>query len=558
MLPNVRTGWVPGPPDAWHHPQVTPRSLLAAAVGALATTAGLGLAPVPAEARPATTSAPTSSTASTARAEPIAWGRCPDPGLRQAGAQCGHLTVPLDHADPAGPAIQIAVSRILHTAKPYRGAAFANPGGPGASGLQYAQLGSAIPKGVGKTYDWYGFDPRGVGASRPALSCDPRFGNTAHAPYQPRTAEVRGYWLGKTEAYAAACGASAARALLPHVKTTDTVADLEALRVAIGQAQVTYYGFSYGTYLGQVWATLHPGSIKAMVLDGVIDASRVWYRSNLDQDYAFQKVYAKLFRWVGRHQHEFRLGRTRRQVDARVARVRRQLAEEPRGRVGAADVDDLLTIAGYGNYSWPFVAAALSDLIVDRDPRMIRSVLRSPGGPGADNGYAMYLATECTDAPWPRDWDVWAADNAAVDQDAPYIAWSNAWYNAPCRTWPVPSAPSAFAVDGAAYPGPVLLISETFDAATPFTGAKATRLRFPTSRLIEGKGGTTHSASLSGISCVDDAVARLLRNGRLPSRKVGDRPDKTCPAVPAPDLAAGGFAGRPQAAAALRPAPLLP
>ena len=156
------------------------------------------------------------------------------PGPQAAKAQCGYLVVPLDYANPTGPTIKLAVSRILHTKGPYRGAAFANPGGPGGSALQYSRLGGAVPHGVGKTYDWYGMDPRGVGASIPALSCDPRFSNSRHRPYQPTTPAILSYWLAKTEAYAAACGTSAAKDLLPHLKTTDNVADFESLRTAIG------------------------------------------------------------------------------------------------------------------------------------------------------------------------------------------------------------------------------------------------------------------------------------------------------------------------------------
>jgi pimeloyl-ACP methyl ester carboxylesterase len=508
--------------------------MLAAAAAAVLVASGLSLLPS------TTGNAQTAPTAATAaasyRAAPIEWSRCKDKNLRHANARCGYLTVPLDPANPTGATIQLAVSRILHTKGPYRGAVFANPGGPGASGLQYSRLGGAIPHGVGKSYDWYGIDPRGVGASRPALSCNPGYGNGAHRPYQPKTQQILDYWLDKTQQYAAACGASAAKDLLPHMKTTDNVADFEALRVAIGQAQVTYYGFSYGTYIGQVWATLHPGSLKAMVLDGVVDSGRAWYYANLDQDYAFQKVYSKFFRWVGKYQRYYHLGRTGQQVDRTVAQLRKRLGRHPLHGVGAADVDDLLTSAGYINQAWPDVATVLAKLANAKDTRPIKQALRSPKGPQVDNEYAVYLATECTDAPWPTDWNQWASDNAIVDKDAPYIAWSNAWFNAPCRTWPAPSSSSAFSVNGSAYTGPVLLINETFDAATPYAGAKATRARFPTASLIEGVHGTTHAASLSGVSCVDDAIAKLLTSGRLPARKAGNRADKKCPGLQPPKL----------------------
>jgi hypothetical protein len=211
------------------------RKTFATSIGALLVAAGLAVVPstAPAQAGPAATAQ------SAFRAAPVDWTRCKDRDLRQAKAQCGYLVVPLNYANPTGPTIQLAVSRILHTKGPYRGAAFANPGGPGVSALQYSRLGGAVPKGVGKTYDWYGMDPRGVGASIPALTCDSKYSNSQHRPYKPTTPTILSYWLAKTESYAAACGTSAAKDLLPHLKTTDNVADFESLRTAIGQAQVT-------------------------------------------------------------------------------------------------------------------------------------------------------------------------------------------------------------------------------------------------------------------------------------------------------------------------------
>jgi pimeloyl-ACP methyl ester carboxylesterase len=511
------------------------RKSFATNIGALVVAAGLAVVPSSAPAHAGPVGAATAAGAF--RAAPVDWTRCKDEALRQAKAQCGYLVVPLDYANPAGPTIQLAVSRILHTKGPYRGAAFANPGGPGASALQYSRLGGAIPHGVGKTYDWYGMDPRGVGASIPALSCDPKFSNSQHRPYQPTTAAILSYWLAKTEAYAAACGTSAAKDLLPHLRTTDNVADFESLRTAIGQAQVTYYGFSYGTYIGQVWATLHPTSLKAMLLDGVVNPGRVWYRANLDQDHAFGIVYKKFFTWIGKHDRDFHLGHSGRQVGKRIAKLHKQLSRKPaRGKLGAGELEDVLTTAGYTNQAWPAIADALADLANRGSAGSLLQMVKPAKGPKADNDYAMYLATSCTDAPWPTDWNVWAADNSAADLDSPYLAWGNAWFNAPCRTWPVAGNAAPFVVNGTAFTGPVLLTNETFDAATPFSGALAARALFPTASLIEGKRGTTHAASLSGVSCVDDAVASLLKTGKLPSRKAGAGPDKECPGLAAPRL----------------------
>jgi hypothetical protein len=139
---------------------------------------------------------------------------------------------------------------------------------------------------------------------------------------------------------------------------------------------------------------------------------------------------------------------------------------------------------------------------------------------------------QCTDAPWPADWSTWVADNWKVHRKAPFETWGNAWYNAPCRYWAAESGVPA-TVSGETVP-PILLLSESLDAATPFSGSLEVRKRFPRSVLIESVGGTTHSGSLWGNACVDDAVADYLASGKLPRRVAGERSDKRCAPLPPP------------------------
>ena len=115
-----------------------------------------------------------------AAAPSIAWGPCSDPNLQAFNAQCGMLSVPLDYSHPNGPQIQLAVSRIEHTSSNYQGVILTNPGGPGGSGLGLDPflIAQFQADGYGTTagdYDWIGFDPRGVGSSIPAISCDPNY-----------------------------------------------------------------------------------------------------------------------------------------------------------------------------------------------------------------------------------------------------------------------------------------------------------------------------------------------------------------------------------------------
>jgi hypothetical protein len=145
----------------------------------------------------------------------------------------------------------------------------------------------------------------------------------------------------------------------------------------------------------------------------------------------------------------------------------------------------------------------------------------------------MYLATQCTDAPWPKSWSKVREDNRRVYAKAPFETWANAWFNGPCSFWPAKAA-QPVKVNGKKVPK-ILMIGETLDAATPFAGSLKVRKLFPRASLIEGVGGTTHAGSLSGVACTDDAIGRYLTNGAVPKRRSGNRSDLTCPPVPQPD-----------------------
>ena len=202
----------------------------------------------------------------------IGWGRCAAAFLRQAHARCAMLDVPLDYADPSGPQIQLALSRILHTVPgdEYQGVMLVNPGGPGGSGVGLVTLGQYVPQHAADAYDWIGFDPRGVGASQPSLSCIPKYFHGHRPPYVPKTTGAREH-VART--FRALCGrmrSERARPSSPHGHDR-AARDMESIRLALGVDQINYYGFSYGTYLGQVYATMFPGKIRRAVFDGTVD-----------------------------------------------------------------------------------------------------------------------------------------------------------------------------------------------------------------------------------------------------------------------------------------------
>ncbi|WP_229073522.1 alpha/beta hydrolase [Actinoplanes sp. DH11] len=480
---------------------------------------------------------------------PIDWGTCASAGLNARGAQCGFLVVPMDYAKPNGTKIKLAVSRIKHTssADQYQGVMLTNPGGPGGSGLTLSVLGGYVPDNAGSYFDWIGFDPRGVGSSVPALTCDPDYAGYNRPFYVPVTRQLEKTWLAKAKGYAKACD-KAGGPLLDHVKTTDTIADMESLRKALGQKKINFYGFSYGTYLGQVYATLHPDKVRKFVFDGVVNPERVWYDANLDQDIQFDKNMDVYFAWVAKYDAVYHLGTTAKSVKQKYYSTLYSLIKKPAaGKIGPDEWNDIFVSAGYYVFGWEATTEAFAAWVNDKDPSLLLEQYPEPGAAGSDNGYAMYLAVQCSDVKWPTNWSKWQRDNWKIYAKHPFMAWNNAWYNAPCINWGAkPGKPVE--INGKKAPA-VLMIAETKDAATPYSGALEVRERFPKSVLVEGVGGTTHSGSLNGIACTDNIIADYLATGELPKRVRGNRSDAQCDPVPQPVPAAAGAAATKRSAA---------
>jgi pimeloyl-ACP methyl ester carboxylesterase len=471
----------------------------------------------------------------------IDFGVCDDPFLRDAGAECGFLRVPMDYGRPAGAKIEIAVSRIRHTVPDaqFQGVMLVNPGGPGGPGLSLVTLGQFVPGGAGDAYDWIGFDPRGVGASRPALSCIPDYFGPDRPDYIPLTRSLERTWLDRSRAYATACGRSGGE-LLRHLSTADAARDMESIRVGLGQRQINYYGFSYGTYLGQVYATLFPDRLRRAVFDSNVDPRTVWYQGlTLDQDVGFERNLRIWFGWLARYDSVYHLGRTEAAVRRLWYQVRNELRAHPAGGVvGPDEWTDVFVLAGYAQLFWTLMADAFAGWVHERDADTLIGLYQAIDGPGDDNGFATFAAVVCTDVQWPLDFDRWRRDSWAMYADAPFLTWLNVWFNAPCLFWPAPAG-TPVRVDGRGVGG-VLLVGETLDAATPFEGSLEVRRRFPNAVLLAEPGGTSHAATLFGNACVDNTIAAYLADGTLPARRPGDGPDAFCEPLrqPVPGAAA--------------------
>jgi pimeloyl-ACP methyl ester carboxylesterase len=462
----------------------------------------------------------------TAQARPVqpvavpAWSPCTEETL--SGLECATLEVPLDHAAPLGAHITLALSRVRHTGTTgYQGVLLVNPGGPGGAGRDFAlRIANHLPADLRAAYDVVGFDPRGVGRSSPALSCDAGYFKPVRPEYVPRTPSAESAWLKRSAAYAAACGRKYA-SLLPHMATVDTARDMDAIRAALGEKQINYYGASYGTYLGAVYATLFPDRVRRMVLDSNVRPGGVWYDDNLDQDRAFEGNVDALFAWIAKYDAVYHLGTTQRAVRDFYYATREKLTAAPlSGVVGGDELDDSYLIAGYidlGAY-WSTLASALARYKAG-DAAPLVDVYNRFGATTEDNGYAVYNAVQCTDAQWPQNWTRWRQDNGRLYAAGfRFETWANAWYNAPCAFWP---ARAGRPVDVGRTQGlpPVLLFQATNDGATPYAGGAEMNRRLAGSRLVIEDGGRTHGVVQRGNACVDDKFNAFLATGALPANQ---------------------------------------
>ena len=490
--------------------------------------------------------APAPSARAAAAVGSIRWGKCADPVLRQAHASCALLAVPLDYRNPAGPKIKIAVNRIRHTSKNYQGVLVTaegdfNPFFIGA--LKAEHLGAAA-----NDYDWIGFFPRGFAPSVPAITCDPNYFSPDRRSYDPRTRPVLRYWKARSADYAADCAthSAAQTALLGHMTPADAARDMDSIRRALGRAQITYYGFSATTYLGQVYATMFPRHVRRLVFDSSIDPRKSPYQDMLATDIPMNRNLKIWFGWLAKYHKVYRLGRTERAVEHRWYAEKARLAKHPAlGQVGPDEWTDIFALAGIFQVSWVDFGLNLSKAFADwahthstKAAQNLAGLYRALDGPGNDNGFAAGNAVVCTDPRWPRSWARWSRDAQRLNRIAPFYTWANVWLNAPCRYWKAPAS-TPVTVNGSHITS-ALLTDETLDALTPFPGSVEVRRLFPHSALIAVPGGTSHANSLSGNLCVDRTIARYLENGTLPPRKPHARSDKTCPPLPRPVPTASG------------------
>jgi pimeloyl-ACP methyl ester carboxylesterase len=204
--------------------------------------------------------------------------------------QCGTVQVPLSYSAPNGKQVSLALFR-LPAKDPSKkiGTILVNPGGPGSSGVQFAKLTAlGYPAAIRSRFDVIGWDPRGAGASDP-INCGAALARAATLDESPVTKAQRTALVKGDRQFGKACKAKVG-AILGNVGTTDTARDMDRIRLAIGAKRINYIGYSYGTYLGAVYANMFPKHVRAMILDGVSDPGESAKTSFLIQARALDKT----------------------------------------------------------------------------------------------------------------------------------------------------------------------------------------------------------------------------------------------------------------------------
>ncbi len=474
----------------------------------------------------------------------LAWGPCApyaateeyrslytDPAL-----QCARLQVPLDYARPGGRTASIAVLRHAAPASPDRiGSLVINPGGPGASGIQTAAYLAQSLSGteVGRRFDIVGFDPRGVGASEPAIRC--LTGPERDADRRDDDTDASPAGVTQTEAEVRqtvdACAARTGVDVLAEVGTRDVAHDMDVLRAALGDTRLTYLGFSYGTRIGSTYAEEFPGNVRAMVLDGALDPDQDPITELIEQGRGFQGAFDAFARNCTTRPN-CPLGQDPAQTTAAYQALTRPLIAAPLplpdGRVlSYGDAQQGTIDALYVEAYWPRLSNALNGLRAGQGGPLMALAdeyyERNPDG-SYDSSQDAFQAIRCVDVPRVTD-PVLAAQRAeAYNRAAPFLDSGRGASGArdSCAFWPVPSTsqPHVPQVPGLA---PPLVVSTTGDPATPYQAGVELARALNGSLLT--KIGDEHTASFQNSPCVDAIVTRYLVAG-TPAP-----PNATCPAT---------------------------
>lgn len=440
--------------------------------------------------------------------------------------ECAEVRVPLDYAAPAGPAIALSLLKAPATGADRIGSLLVDPGGPGGSAQDYAAAAeAAFGVRVREAFDIVGMDPRGVGGSTP-VDCvsDPALEAWFAADPTPDTDRERRVGAAATGALGRGCLRRSGD-LARHVSTQEVARDLDVVRAVLGDGSLSYFGASYGTFIGATYADLFPGRVGRMVLDGAVDPSLSNRRTALDQAEGVQTAFDA---YVDRclDGEDCYLGDTRSESLQRVSDLLARLDRTPMRTDGDRVLTEGLATYGlayplYAESLWKYLDVALPDAL-DGDGTLLLALAdayshRGPDG-FTDNSLEAFLPISCLDRPGGLRWDQVPAADAAFLTASPTFGRFFAFGMTSCEVWPVQSGRGPERLD-AAGAAPILVVGTSRDPATPMRWAEGLADQLDSGVLVR-RDGDGHTGYRAGNECVDSAVEDYLVAGVVPGHTV--------------------------------------
>ncbi|CAM5543701.1 Alpha/beta hydrolase OS=Streptomyces tendae OX=1932 GN=GUR47_26265 PE=3 SV=1 [Streptomyces tendae] len=489
------------------------------------------------------------------------WRDCPAPAPVQGGGeapgalpdgtrwQCATLRTPLDWKNPSDESMDLALIRARSSGGPDEriGSLLFNFGGPGGSGV--ATLPGLAPdyEKLRTRYDLVSFDPRGVGNSRGVRCLDAGLPDEDDIDNTPDDGDDETDALVRFNRETAAACEKHSGDVLPYVGTTQAAQDMDLVREVLGDDRLHYFGISYGTELGGVYAHLFPGRVGRAVLDGVVDPTHDLMEEALAQAGGFQLAFDHFATWCARQ--GCALGNDAEGILDLTVGLEAALDDTPLTTPDGGELDgdalvDAISGALYRQDYWPALRVGL-EAAADHNGEVLHDLAEALGqhGRGGDpddggsddaddaksNEDDAFRAITCDDS--SARYTVADVRSRLEDflEASPLFGPGLAWSALSCDGWPVPGAAPHPEVSAPGAP-PVLLVGNTGDPATPYEGAArmAERLgeKVGVELTYEGEG---HGAYDSGNACVQDTVNAYLLNGTLP------KPGTVCEAEPLPE-----------------------
>ncbi|UUU32419.1 alpha/beta hydrolase [Streptomyces sp. CA-210063] len=452
----------------------------------------------------------------------LTWTDC------QGGFECANADVPLDYREPQGRTITLAVVRKKAADQTQRkGTLFMQPGGPGNSGVDFVRNNyDDLPAALRDSFDVFGYDVRGVGRSS-ALTCfdDARYTKAVTDAKGVPGPDAFGPALREAAEFNQACVDNAG-ALLPYVGTEYVARDIDLLRQALGEEQLTYYGRSFGSYIGTVYAALFPKRVRALALDGAYDpvhyANRP-YAYDRPQYLALDGAMSRFLDWCAADPATCGFG----DGDPRAAfeQLKSDLDANPvttasGGKAnGYTLVYRLMFNINEGKVIWPSLGAALRKAQL----RDNTSFLLRPPSPASFDFLGPNVVVECVDREYPRSLHQLKRNVTANAKAAPLLGPAMAYgpptydhqHATACVQWPgerVSRYDGSYRAKGSS---PILVMGTTGDPDTPYQDAVALSRRLDNASLLtfDAEGHTAFGRS----ACATDAVIGYLVDLKVPA-----------------------------------------